>query len=103
MALSKHDIVSRIKANTALLTTTYHVQRLGLFGSFVKNNATSASDLDFLVEFEPGIPDVYETKQHLKQFLKDTFHRSVDLASYRYLHPYARQSILSEVEPLVGQ
>ena len=37
-----------------VLCQRYHIRRLALFGSTLKGTARSGSDLDLLVEFEPG-------------------------------------------------
>lgn len=54
----------------------FQVVRIGLFGSFLKDEHSSSSDLDFLVEFEENTFDNY---MKLKLFLEDLFDRDVDL------------------------
>ena len=52
------------------------VRRPGSFGSTVRNEATDASDLDFLVEFREKTFDAY---MDLKTLLERIFDRPVDL------------------------
>lgn len=54
----------------------FQVVRIGLFGSFLKDEHDSSSDLDFLVTFEENTFDNY---MKLKLFLEDLFDRDVDL------------------------
>ncbi len=58
----------------------YHIERIGIFGSVARNDASKNSDIDIVVKL---------TKQDLfniiaiKQSLEDKWHISVDVVSYR--------------------
>jgi len=54
----------------------YHVKKIGVFGSFIKNKQNKNSDIDILVEFENVDFDTY---MDLKFLLEDLFNRKVDL------------------------
>ncbi len=75
--LFKEEIIERIEAHRAELIG-FGVQRLVLFGSFARGDATEKSDIDFLVEFQDnrGLFDDYVQLLH---FLEDLFGRPVDL------------------------
>ena len=49
---NKKEVLSLIQANRAKIMAL-GVERLGLFGSFVREEQTTASDIDLLVEFFP--------------------------------------------------
>ncbi len=70
------------------------VQRIGLFGSFSRGEATSSSDLDFLVELGDVNFDNYIS---LKIMLEDWFERPIDLVLAEDLRDELRPNILSEV------
>jgi predicted nucleotidyltransferase len=70
------------------------VRRLGLFGSTVRNEATDASDLDFLVEFQSKSFDAY---MDLKALLERVFDRHVDLVLPENLKPGLRALIDQDV------
>jgi len=76
---------------------TYGVRRLGLFGSFARNQQGKDSDVDILVEFEPGLK-TYDNFIHLAFFLEDILKRRVDLVTPDALSPYMASGILKEVE-----
>ncbi len=92
------------KAQVLALLQQYHpelqgrfgVQRCGVFGSFVRNTATVASDVDILVTFEPG-QKTFDNFMHLSFFLEDIFERAVDLITTESLSPYVGSHILNEV------
>ena len=74
----------------------FGARRLGLFGSWVRGEAKETSDLDFVVEFEPG-RKTFDGYMDLKLFLEDLFGRTVDLVTAEGIKPRLRESILREV------
>jgi predicted nucleotidyltransferase len=74
------------------------VRRLGLFGSTARNEATEASDLDFLVEFQQKSFDAY---MDLKSLLESLFSRRVDLVLPETLKPRLRDRIAKDVQNYV--
>lgn len=73
------------------------VRRCGIFGSFARNNPHDQSDVDVLVEFQPG-QKTFDNFMHLAFFLEDLFGRRVELVTTESLSPYIGPTILSEVE-----
>lgn len=75
----------------------YGVQHYGLFGSFVRNEPTSTSDVDIVVAFLPG-QKTFENFMNLAFFLEDILGRHVDLLTKESLSPHLGPRILQEVE-----
>jgi len=73
------------------------VKRLGLFGSFVRGEQRTESDIDLLVEFEPD-KKTFDNFMQLSFFLEDLLKRRVELVTPESLSPYLRPSIMKEVE-----
>lgn len=73
------------------------VRRCGFFGSFVRERATGQSDIDILVEFEPG-QKTFDNFMQLAFLLEDLLGRDVDLVTAESLSPYIGPHILKEVE-----
>ena len=74
-----------------------HVKRMALFGSVIRDDFTDASDVDVLVEFEPGrTPGLAFFAMELE--LSDLLGRKVDLNTEDWLGRYFRQSVLDEAE-----
>ncbi len=69
----------------------FGVERIGLFGSFGRQEATDASDLDFVVHFSEKKFDNYV---NLKFFLEALFDRKVDLVIAESIKPRLRKLIL---------
>lgn len=76
---------------------TYGVHQYGLFGSFVRDEPEQSSDVDILVEFEPG-KKTFDNFMALGFFLEGILGRKVDLVTKESLSPYLGPHILQEVE-----
>lgn len=73
------------------------VKRLGLFGSFVRGQQSADSDVDLLVEFEPG-QKTFDNFMKLAFLLEDLLQRRVELVTTEALSPHIGPHILDEVE-----
>lgn len=91
------EILKELKALKQALKKQYHVEKLGIFGSYASESANQESDLDLLVEFEDELPNIYEIKKELKAFLEQKFDIKIDLAREKYLKPFYREEILKQV------
>lgn len=74
-SLDREEILESLEESGEELKD-FGVVRIGLFGSFLRDEHDGSSDLDFLVEFEENTFDDY---MKLKFFLEDLFGRDVDL------------------------
>lgn len=53
--LSREYVITLLRENYPYLAAEYGVKRIGLFGSYAKDQAGSTSDIDLVVEFEQPI------------------------------------------------
>lgn len=77
----------------------HHIRRLALFGSVLRDDFTPQSDVDVLVEFEPGKgPGLafFGMQDELTAILG----REVDLNTPAELSHRWRDEVLAEMEPL---
>ena len=79
----------------ALLVDQYRVESLGVFGSYVRDEQSSNSDLDLLVTFHepPSLLRFIE----LENYLSDLLGVKVDLVMKDALKPRIGERILNEV------
>ncbi|MDI6778912.1 MAG: nucleotidyltransferase family protein [Bacteroidota bacterium] len=75
----------------------YGAKRLGLFGSFVRNEQKESSDIDFLVEFIPG-KKTYDNFINLVYFLEELLGKEVELVTHESISPYLKPYIEREIE-----
>ena len=91
--LTFEEIINVINAHEFELKK-FGVKKIGIFGSFVRGDATDDSDIDFLVELEHKTFDNY---MDLKFYLEDLFNRRIDLVLRDSLKPRLRVNIEKEV------
>lgn len=79
------------------------VLKLGVFGSFVRNETNPESDVDFLVHFDPPQKS-YDNFIQLSFLLEEVLNRPVELVTAEAISPFLSPRILSEVEDVpLGQ
>ena len=83
----------------AALCVRHSIRRLAVFGSVARGEATTRSDLDLLVEFEPGRKPglrLFTIERELSQLLS----RPVDLQTAEFLSPTFRDEALADAQDL---
>lgn len=96
VAVDKEKIIKILRDNRPLLAR-HHVRSLSVFGSVVRGVAGPGSDIDVLVEFEPGAAVGLFEFMRLKRELSELLGMEVDLGTPDALHPALRDDILREV------
>lgn len=88
-------ITNELRKNIPQLKEQYSVRSLGLFGSHVRGEQQSGSDVDILVEFEdsPSLLKFIALERHLS----DLIGKKVDLVMKSALKPGIGEHILEEV------
>jgi predicted nucleotidyltransferase len=77
--------------------TTFGVNKIGLFGSYVRNEQTPQSDIDILVDFVPE-KETFDNYMSLCNYLEDLFaNEKIEIVTFNGLSPYIGKSILKEV------
>jgi uncharacterized protein len=74
----------------------YHIQKLSLFGSVLRDDFTAASDIDLLVEFTPANTPGLFCLATMQDELSQILERSVDLRTPNELSNYFRDRVLAE-------
>jgi predicted nucleotidyltransferase len=92
----KQELYHRLAEESARIRAC-GVRRLGLFGSFARNEQDTRSDVDLLVEFQPGRKTI-DNFMVLADLLESVLHRRVELVTAEGLSPYLGPRILLDVE-----
>ena len=75
----------------------FHVKSVAIFGSVARDEATDQSDIDILVEFDPGAIVGLFMFINLKDYLSRILGCEVDLATPRSLRHEMKDNILKEL------
>ena len=76
-----------------------HIRRMSLFGSVIRDDFTPESDVDILVEFQPGRTPGFAYFD-MEWDLSRIIGRKVDLNTPSELSKYFRQEALTEAEEI---
>lgn len=76
------------------------VARLAIFGSVLRGNPRADSDVDLLVQFEPGAKS-YNRFLALSELLEARLGRRVELVTTEALSPYIGPRILAEAQDVL--
>jgi predicted nucleotidyltransferase len=74
----------------------YPISRIGIFGSFARQEEHKDSDIDILVTFEEPISLFTLVRIHRE--LSELLNRKVDIVSEKYLHPRMREAIRKDLK-----
>ncbi|MBU1121442.1 MAG: nucleotidyltransferase family protein [Candidatus Omnitrophica bacterium] len=91
---TREEITRILKESIPHLQKEFKVKDIGIFGSFIHDEASEKSDVDLLVEFSGTIGWEFID---LKDFLEDAIGLKVDLVTKKALKPQLRKAILKEV------
>ena len=81
---------------------SHHIRQLSVFGSILHGDAHADSDLDLLVEFEPGYSVGLIRMAGIQLELSALLGRPVDLRTAQELSRYIRDEVLAEARHLLG-
>ncbi len=93
--MEQEAVIRLLKQKNAELENKFGVKSLLLFGSVARNEATTASDVDLLVEFNR--PVGYFDMFALQDYLEELLGCHVDLGTPDSLKPYIRERVLGEL------
>lgn len=94
--LSSKEIIDFLKENKPFLQDNFHLTKVGLFGSYARQEQTESSDIDLIVEFKESTQNLYDLKQAIKRVIKDVFGKDVDICREKYIKPYYKDQILKD-------
>ncbi len=93
--MKRETVINLLKSENTRLSGQFGVKSLLLFGSVARDEATSSSDVDLLVEFNK--PVGYFGLFSLQDYLEKLLDSPVDLGTPESLKPRLRERILGEV------
>lgn len=91
-------LLERHRLDILRIARSHGARRIRVFGSFARGEERADSDLDVLVDLEPGrdLLDIVAIKQDLESLLG----LGVDVVTERAVSPYMRESVLREAATL---
>ena len=96
--LHKDQIFEQLRLHKEALQA-FGVQEIGLFGSYVKNNANENSDIDLLIDLRKGQKSLFNVIR-LGDYLETILEKKVDIVTPQGLSKHIGKHILAEVEKI---
>lgn len=81
----------------------HHIRKLALFGSVLQPDARADSDVDVLVEFEPGHVPGFDLIRIQDELVTLFGGRAVDLITPKFLNEHIREQVLVEARVIYAQ
>jgi len=92
--MEREEVLRAIMSFRDLKQDEFGIVRIGVFGSIARDEITSASDVDIVVELDH--PDLFALVG-IKQELEELLHRPVDVVRYRKrMNAYLKRQIEQE-------
>jgi uncharacterized protein len=98
--LTEETILKKVEEKMAEIKKL-GVSRIGIFGSYVRDEQNENSDIDFMVQFYSG-KKTFDNYMDLKFFLEELFNRKVDLVIAETIKPDLKEIILRSVKYAKG-
>lgn len=98
MMITLDEIKNIIRKNKKFLNLKYKVNKIYIFGSYVRNEQKEKSDLDILVEFESPVSLLHIVS--LENYLSDIIGVKVDVVPKKNIRDEIKDKILSEAVPI---
>lgn len=92
---SKEEILRALKGLQVEIKRKYKVREIGVFGSVVRGEQKTTSDIDVLVDFEDNA-DLFDLVG-LGLFLEERLGQKVDVVPMRALRKEIKETVLKEV------
>ncbi|WP_428737926.1 nucleotidyltransferase family protein [Sulfurimonas sp.] len=91
--MTKSNILNYLKEHFSEFHSKYDVERIGLFGSYARDEATEDSDIDIAVSMSPKLFNIISIKEQIENDL----HKKVDIVRLRpKMNSYLKDRILKD-------
>lgn len=90
--MTKSDILQKLSQEKEYIQKTYEVEKIGLFGSYAKDQQTANSDIDIYVEFKHK---TFDNLTGLWNYLEKMYHTKVDLI---HKHKRSESAIFKSIQ-----
>jgi len=93
--MNAQDVIAKLTELKPTIAARYKVKEISLFGSFVRGEQGTSSDIDLLAEFEYNA-DLFDLIG-LALYLEEIFQRPVDVVPKQALRAELRESVLQQI------
>ncbi len=96
--MTKHEMMHVLREAIRRVPHFADIRSVALFGSYASDWATDQSDVDVLIDFDPGATIGFFTLSDIKASLQAALGRPVDLLTPQAISPCFRDQVLAQAE-----
>jgi predicted nucleotidyltransferase len=93
---TKSEVLKILETDFPFLRENFHVDKIGLFGSYARQEQSEKSDLDLLINFETT-PDFLQLVE-LEEYLSDLLDIKVEILTSGGIKDRVRPNIMKDME-----
>lgn len=97
--LSKEDIISYLSENKQFFRDNYFVDKMGIIGSYARNDYNNDSDIDLVVYFLPEAKNnrIFRLYINLQERISSQLNKEVDIIANGKVLPSFQEIIEKEI------
>jgi uncharacterized protein len=94
--LARAEILAYLRDNKMVFQYQFGIRKIGLFGSYARNEQSDKSDIDILIEMTPDTEDIFDKRLQLKELLMKHFEKNVDICHEQAVRPFFRDLVFKD-------
>ncbi len=94
--MTKKEIINYLKKNKEEFEKKYNIEKIALFGSFARNEASEDSDIDLIYSLKDGCKMTFDKYLTFENNLKKSLNSKVDLINEKKLNPLIKMNALKD-------
>lgn len=95
MSLNRAEILSFLNKNKGEFRVRYGVVKIGLAGSFARDEDIAGSDIDIIVSIQSD--NKFRSFFELLHYLEDSLGHKIDMATEESLKPRVKKAIMKDI------
>ncbi|MCX6277922.1 MAG: nucleotidyltransferase domain-containing protein [Bacteroidetes bacterium] len=94
--LTRNEILSYLRDNKTIFRDKFGILKIGIFGSYAREEQTEQSDIDILIEMTSDNENIFAKRLQLKELLMKRFARNVDVCHEQAIKPIFRDLVFKD-------
>lgn len=95
--MTRQEVIGYLKNQKSELASKYFISKLGLFGSFARDEQNQASDIDIIYQLTEGKKLTYSQLFEIETELQKHFNRKIELVNFKYMNPLIKFKAEKEI------
>ena len=92
--MTKKEILNYLSSHKKDFQKEFEVEKIGLFGSYARNEANDNSDIDIFVHMKPDLFKLIELKEQIEEDLQ----KKVDIIrNHKHIKPFLLKMIQKDI------